>query len=489
MRNTGKVVAISLSLAAFVIAGMLIAGGTAYGFTSYLNDFLAAYPAADNTQLNTCGLCHINPAGGGALNPYGTDYADPAIGNHTFNATLEGTDSDLDTFTNIVEINALTFPGDDTSFPAAVDNTAPTVDAIFPADNAVNVPVNTLVAARFSEAINTATVTDNSFFVNDGVDNVAGTIAFSTDNTTATFTSAAFLDNGVTYTATLTSAVMDLAGNALDNGAWTFTTAADNTADTTAPSVVSTSPDNNATNVATNTSIMAMFSEPIDPASVTGASFTLANGGAVAGTISVSVTADNTVTFTPSADLAALTVYTVTLSTGVTDLAGVPLDNNYVWTFTTGVGNDVTPPTVVSTVPIDGATGVAVNTTISATFSEAIDPASLDNTSFVTDGTDNVDGTLSVVGNTATFTPTANLKTSTLYTVTLSTNITDLAGNHLAAPYTWSFTTRAASSSSDGGGSCSVIGSRGSGGGGAFLFLTLLAILVTLRRMGARARL
>ncbi len=43
-------------------------------------------------------------------------------------------------------------------------------------------------------------------------------------------------------------------------------------------------------------------------------------------------------TFTPSADLAALTVYTATLSTAVTDLAGNPLDNNYVWTFTTGVG-------------------------------------------------------------------------------------------------------------------------------------------------------
>jgi len=44
--------------------------------------------------------------------------------------------------------------------------------------------------------------------------------------------------------------------------------------------------------------------------------------------------------------------------------------------------------------------------------------------------------------------------------------------------------------SSSGGGSsgCSVIGSGGNGGGGAILFLTLLTILVALRRQGARAR-
>ncbi len=151
-------------------------------------------------------------------------------------------------------------------------------------------PVNTLVVARFSEPIDTATVIDNSFIVNDG-GVVAGTIAFSADNTAATFTSAAFLDNGVTYTATLTTAVMDLAGNALaDNVVWTFTTAADNTADMTAPSVVSTSPDNNASPVAVNTAIMATFSEAIDPASVDNASFSVVNGGAVAGTISVTST-------------------------------------------------------------------------------------------------------------------------------------------------------------------------------------------------------
>jgi hypothetical protein len=482
MRKTGKAIAISLSLAAFVIAGMLVAGGTAYGNGTILGTFNTLYSTAA-TPLNSCSTCHTTAP---AFNPYG--FAINAAGGQDADGGLaaiqavEGSDSDGDGFTNIVEINALTFPGDNTSFPAAVDNTAPTVDATYPADGADNVVINTLVAARFSEAIDTATVTDNSFFLNDGVDNVAGTIGFSTDNTVATFTSAAFLDNGVTYTATISTAVMDLAGNALDNNVvWSFTTAADNTADTTPPSVVSTSPDNNASPVAVNSAVMATFSEWVDPASVNGASFTLENGGAVAGTISVT---DNTVTFTPSADLAALTVYTATLTTAVTDLAGVPLDNNYVWTFTTGTGTDVTPPTVLSTSPADGATGVLVTTTISATFSEPMGPV-VDG--IVTNGVDNVDGTISVVGSTATFTPSANLAYSTTYTVTI-TSAEDTSGNPLAAPYTWTFTTRAPSQSSDSGGSCSINGSGGSGGGGALLFLTLLAILVTLRLKVARAR-
>ncbi len=53
-------------------------------------------------------------------------------------------------------------------------------------------------------------------------------------------------------------------------------------------------------------------------------------------------------------------------------------------------------------------------------------------------------GTGSVVGNTATFTPDAALADNTVYTATVTTAVTDLAGNHLAADYTWSFTTAAA---------------------------------------------
>ena len=101
---------------------------------------------------------------------------------------------------------------------------------------------------------------------------------------------------------------------------------------------------------------------------------------------------------------------------------------------------DATPPTVASVSPVADATGVAVSTAVSATFSEAMDAATITTGSFTLDG---VSGSVSYNSGTytATFTPSANLAESTTYTATLSTAITDAAGNPLASAYPWSFTT------------------------------------------------
>jgi len=101
---------------------------------------------------------------------------------------------------------------------------------------------------------------------------------------------------------------------------------------------------------------------------------------------------------------------------------------------------DTEPPTVSSTSPTDGETDVAIGTTVSVTFSEAMDSATITTSSFTLDS---VAGSISYDSGTytATFTPSANLDESTTYTATLSTAITDVAGNPLAAEETWSFTT------------------------------------------------
>ena len=79
-----------------------------------------------------------------------------------------------------------------------------------------------------------------------------------------------------------------------------------------------------------------MFSETLDPASVNPDSFTLTtNSGAtsVSGAVSYS---NRLATFNPDSNLAASTLYTATLTTGVTDLAANALAADFVWTFTTG---------------------------------------------------------------------------------------------------------------------------------------------------------
>jgi hypothetical protein len=105
---------------------------------------------------------------------------------------------------------------------------------------------------------------------------------------------------------------------------------------------------------------------------------------------------------------------------------------------------DTTAPTVSSTSPASGATGIAVNTVVTATFSEAMAASTITTTSFTLKaGTTPVSGSVSYNSSThtATFTPSANLAGSTTYTATLSTSITDATGNPLASAYSWSFTT------------------------------------------------
>src|SRR5580658_433284 len=81
-------------------------------------------------------------------------------------------------------------------------------------------------------------------------------------------------------------------------------------------------------------------------------------------------------------------------------------------TFMAGCGEEVvTGPAVVSTVPANGATNVALNTPISATFSTAMNPATLTAASFLVAGPGGtaVAGTVTYSGLTATFTPTTPL--------------------------------------------------------------------------------
>jgi hypothetical protein len=211
--------------------------------------------------------------------------------------------------------------------------------------------------------------------------------------------------------------------------------------DRTAPTVTATNPGAGATNVARDAAVSATFSEELASSSVTSSTFTLtpAGGAAIAGTVAL-VTGNTTATFTPSSPLAFGTTYTARLTTGVTDVAGNALPQAHTWTFTT-VANAA--PTVTATTPAAGASNVARNTTITATFSEPIAPASVTATTFQVSPAQGaaITGTLAVNGAVVTFTPAAPLLFDTTYNVVLSTGITDVDGASLASAHTWSFRT------------------------------------------------
>src|SRR6185436_12089010 len=173
----------------------------------------------------------------------------------------------------------------------------------------------------------------------------------------------------------------DLAGNIDPTSAsqtWTI--------DLVPPTVASTTPVNNATNVGPTTDMTAVFSEAMDPASLTAATFILRTkqgNNPVAATVSYDPIARRA-TLHPTASLASLTAYRATVrgtATGVKDLAGNPLVVDYSWTFTSGQ-LDVTPPTVTLTAPSNGAK-IRSNVTLSA---NASDNAAVASVSFLVNG-------------------------------------------------------------------------------------------------------
>ncbi len=117
---------------------------------------------------------------------------------------------------------------------------------------------------------------------------------------------------------------------------------------------------------------------------------------------------------------------------------------------TVGTPPNFTIPTVVSTNPLSGAITVPINQKITATFSQAMNPAAIVATGTFTVavagvGGAAVPGTVTYVAatDTATFAPTANLLPSTQYTVTITTAAQSAAGKALASSVVWSFTTGA----------------------------------------------
>jgi hypothetical protein len=325
----------------------------------------------------------------------------------------------------------------------------PIVISTIPVNTATGVPVNQIISATFKEAMNCTTIASpaTTFLLNGpGGVPVAGTVGCS--GSTATFTPEVDLALNTVYTATITTGVQDIAGTPMAlNYVWSFKTVPV----TAALTIISTVPVNQATGVAVNKAISATFSEAMNAATVNTSTFTLTAPGDVVVTGVVTYVASGSIaTFTPAAALVPNTIYTATITTGAIDLGGTTLAQNYVWTFTTaGTIVDI-PPTVIATIPLNGAVNVPLNQIVNATFSEAMNPATISSDTFMLTGpgTTPVSGflTYSAIANTLTFTPTVILAPSTVYTGTITTGVMDLAGTAMVSNYVWSFTTGTTSS-------------------------------------------
>jgi methionine-rich copper-binding protein CopC len=333
------------------------------------------------------------------------------------------------------------------------DLTPPTVVLTSPTNGVTGVVGTANVTATFSETMDATTINSTTFELRDLTNNVvAAAVTYSTTTRVVTLNPTPTLTPLTTYTATLKGGgtdprVKDTAGNALAaNVTWSFTIAPD----TTPPTVSSTSPANLATGVSATANVTATFNEVMDASTISETTFELRDpaNNLVPAVISYNATT-RVATLNPTPNLVAGTVYSASVrggALGVKDSAGNPLAVDRVWTFTI----ETTSPTVTSTSPASGATGVSRTANIAATFSEVIAAATVTAGNFELrdpSGTPvaQTSLTLSTNGRTVTLNPAPTLAPLTTYTLVIkggASGVTDLAGNPLAADVSRTFTTR-----------------------------------------------
>ncbi len=337
--------------------------------------------------------------------------------------------------------------GAQTGYPPSDDTTPPTVVSLSPPDNATGVALNTNLIITFNENVQKGTgnivlkkSSDNSVVETIAVTNAAVSIS----GATATIVRSTTLAETTGYYVEVASgAFKDLAGNNFAGitgpTAWNFTTG-----DFTAPTVVSLSPPDDATDVELDANLIITFNENVQKGT---GNIVLkkSSDNSVVETIAVTSAAVTvlgaTATIDLSTTLAASTGYYVEVASGAfADLAGNAfggISGSTAWSFTTTGG---IPPTVIDVSPsLAGGTLAAGTTKLRITFSEPVTGGDLaENYQLQSLGPDGLLGTvddvivpLSVGYSGTTATLTFAPLTESVYRLTLRDTITDLDGNPL----------------------------------------------------------
>ena len=233
------------------------------------------------------------------------------------------------------------------------------------------VALNTKLTAKFNRNMTAASLTASSFTVACPTGTpITGTVTYDALNRLATLQHAANFPASTTCNATISTAAMDSGGVPLASAyVWSFTTGA--AVDSTPPTVMTSNPANGAVGVCLSQSVSVTFSEPMDPSTITAATFNVSNPSnvVVPGVITYD-TLSNTATFTVTnpPGFVASTLYTSRVTTGATDLAGNALMTANTVSFTTGTASCAPVATVnLRSIAAYGAFGGGAGATNSGT--------------------------------------------------------------------------------------------------------------------------
>jgi hypothetical protein len=312
----------------------------------------------------------------------------------------------------------------------------PAVTAHSPGDNSMSVSQTTNLTAAFSAPVTGVSTSTFQLRSPTGA-TVPAVVSYNALTRTATLDPTATLPADARYTAVVTggaTAIRDAAKRPLTTRSWSFVTGP-------APRVLAGSPQSG-TGPAVSTNVTATFSEAVQGISAT--TFTLwdyVHNQAVPAAVSYNATT-RVATLNPATDLAPHALYRATLiggETAIRDGIGNPLAYQS-WTFHAGP-----PPAVTARTPWANATGVPINSNITATFSEPVqgigpytvlltNPAGTKIPALVT---------YNPTSRTVTLNPVATLAKAVKYRVTIlggRAGIADMVLNALTTTQ-WTFTT------------------------------------------------
>jgi hypothetical protein len=314
----------------------------------------------------------------------------------------------------------------------------PRVIWVRPENGAAHVPINTMVEIGFSEPVRASTVTSTAFVVSDlDGSKVSGDIFVNESQTMATFIPRSTLDDDTTFMVEVNYRVRDLAGNPLDQVPGGYP---DPFISYFSTGDLSVQPPRVHTAEITDDVLAILFTKEIDPASRTGSYLSVSDPDQqyVPGTINWP--SNSHLSFVATNGFAE-GYYDVCIEDVLTDMEGLHLDGdadgNPGGRFCAQIPSGADRLFVTSSYPEDGDINISIDTQMFINFSKQVNPSTITNSSvFVAPAQDPGNRLPASInlnpGNISlTMKTTADLSEDTDYVLTVTTDVTDLAGNSL----------------------------------------------------------
>ena len=307
------------------------------------------------------------------------------------------------------------------------DTTPPLVESTYPTNNSKNISVSATITITFSEVMNLSSVEKSI----SSIPGIAYTHSWESRTFMLTFTSN--LEYSTEYKITVGIGSKDIAGNSLQK-VYSFLFLSEEEGDITPPAILLTNPDIKESDVLVNISISITFSEATNKTSVE-------NALTITPLINIAFSwIGNSVNIFPAVDLDYLTNYTITIGNGSMDLANNSMTDDYTFYFWT-VKQDIIPPMIDSTFPLNEDSDIGITTIISITFSESMNESSVEKALSI-DPEIIYNIVWNEKSNIITLRPENKLYYKSIYNINVIIEAKDLAGNQLEIPFSFSFTTR-----------------------------------------------